>query len=75
MKRKTYKLRKQVLTYHMMGILQILSDSPLRPIGFIPTALMCLAAHGYVRVGKKASLTRKARDLMQAGNLVEGAYL
>jgi hypothetical protein len=69
-------MRKQRLTFHMRGILQTLSDAPVKANALIPTALVCLAMHGYVKVGEKARLTRKGRDLMQSGRMVViGAYL
>jgi hypothetical protein len=70
------KPRKQRLTYHMLGILQILQSGPTSPRGMIYSALVCLAMHGYVKVGRKASLTPTGVELMQGGRLVLiGAYL
>jgi hypothetical protein len=58
------------LTRHMVGILFILHDAgSIRPIGLVAHALIRLANDGYVRVGRKASLTAKGRRLVTSGIL------
>lgn len=56
-------------TAHMVGIINSLADLyvvgvPARPDNYIPTALLSLAADGYVKVGKTVTLTAKGRSLL-----------
>ena len=64
-------MRKQKITYHMLGILHILQDGAVSPRGMVYSALVVLAMHGYVKVGKKATLTAKGRQLA----FLHSAYL